>query len=210
MKVLITAGPTWEFLDPVRIITSPATATIGFLLADQFLKDKKNKVTLICGPVPHIPSKATIKKIVSAEDMFKLIKKISHQFDVIIMSAAVSDFKPKKTYPYKIKRKENKKLLVELIPTPDILSYLSTHKEKNQILVGFSLESHNLLKNTLKKFANKKVDLIVANKLPAFGNNKINGYFIYNNNIEKFENSTKKWVALKIKNIVYKLKMILR
>lgn len=216
MKILITTGPTWEFIDPVRIITSPATGTIGFLLAKEFLKNRENEVTIVCGPIMpmnlplKISPKLKVKNVVSAQEMFKIVRRIFRNFDVIIMAASVSDFKPKRKYAQKIKKKNKKEIVIKLVQNPDILSFISTNKNKNQILVGFSLESHHLLKNTIKKFMYKKVDLIVANRLPAFGNNKISGYFVYNGRIERFKKYTKIALAQKIKSIVYKLKMILR
>lgn len=217
MKILITTGPTWEFIDPVRIITSPSTGTIGLLLTREFLKSKNNKVTLICGHVlaqdsrfKIKDSRCILKRIVTAQDMFSVVKKEYKKFDVIIMAASVSDFRAKKRYVYKLKKKDRENLTIELVQNPDILSFLSDNKTRKQILVGFSLENQDLLKNTLQKFSSKKVDLIVANKLPAFGNRKVNGYFIYDGEIEKFENYTKSRLAQKIVNIVYKLRMILR
>ncbi len=210
MKILITTGPTWEFIDPIRIITSPSTGTIGLLLAKRFLQEKKNKVMLIAGPTVTSnsrfkirSSRFTLKKIITAQDMFDVVKKEYKKFDLIIMSASVSDFRPKEKCNYKLKKKGSRGLTIKLVQNPDILSFLSNNKSGNQMLVGFSLESHNLLKNTLQKFSSKKVDLIVCNKLPAFGNCKVSGYFIYKGKIEKFSNYTKSMVAQKIINIAH-------
>ncbi len=212
MKILITTGPTWEYLDPVRFITSGSTGTIGILLAKAFLKDKENKITMIAGPL-SIQNPAfriqnprfSLKKVVSANDMFNAVKKIYRKFDVIIMAASVSDFRPSRKYRKKIKRNTKNNIIIKLVANPDILSFLGKNKRKGQILVGFSLESENLVGNTLKKFSSKKVDFIVANKLPAFGDNKISGYFIYDEAIVPFKYLFKSAVAKKIKEIVYEI-----
>ncbi|MFN7182330.1 MAG: phosphopantothenoylcysteine decarboxylase [Planctomycetota bacterium] len=206
MKILITTGPTWEFIDPVRFITSGSTGTLGVVIAKQFLKDKKNKVSIISGPVNvKFPQRCSVYKVVTAHEMYKCIKKIYKRYDVIIMSASVSDFKPLKYFKSKIKRENKKSITIKLVRNPDILSFVSKNKKTHQILVGFSLESHDLLTNTLKKYCNKKVDLIVANTVPAFGNAKINGYFIYDNTIMQFKNLSKLAVAKKIKETVYQI-----
>jgi phosphopantothenoylcysteine decarboxylase/phosphopantothenate--cysteine ligase len=202
MKVLITTGPTWEFIDPVRFISTPSTGMIGMLLAKEF-KKRKASVCVITGPTPLLRLLPNIKiiKVISACEMFEAVKRIYSQFDIIIMSAAVSDFKPIKTFSQKLKRHNRKKLTINLTPTPDILDFLSKHKRKGQIIIGFSLESNNLLKNTLEKMKKKKVDLIVANKLPAFGETKVNGYLIYNNTTLPIKNFSKQQLAKKITKI---------
>lgn len=166
---LITAGPTREFIDPVRFLTNRSTGKMGFALA-QAVRDRGGKVILISGPV-NIPAPQGITHIpvITASEMFKAVKENYHQADVIIKSAAVADYTPRTRLTSKMK-KGDKDLALELVRTPDILKYLGENKD-GRILVGFAAETDNLLENAGKKVRDKNLDIIVANDvtLPGAG-----------------------------------------
>lgn len=168
MKILITAGPTREYIDPVRFISNPATGTLGYLLAKK-AKEKGHSVVMISGPC-SLHSIRGIKKI-NVETAIEMEKAVEKEFplcEVLIMTAAVSDWRPEKRFTQKIKIK--KPWILKLIPNPDILKGIAKKKNKNQIVVGFALESENMVENAKKKLKEKKLDLIVANSVQNFGN----------------------------------------
>lgn len=164
-KFLITAGPTYEHIDPVRYIGNRSSGKMGFALARAAANMGAN-VTLITGPA-NLETPLNVKRIdiETADEMFAQVKKYSKYSDVIIMSAAVSDFKPKNIKKSKIKKEklQEGKIILELEQNPDILGHLGKHKKKKQILVGFALETENEIENAKKKLKNKNLDLIISN-----------------------------------------------
>ncbi len=163
-KILITAGPTYEAIDPVRFIGNHSSGKMGFALALEAQKQGA-EVTLVSGPVA-LGNIAGVKRIdvVSAQEMFE---KSTAQFidaDIAILSAAVADYRPKFISDKKIKKTELG-LELELEPTKDILAELGKVKKSNQILVGFALETNNERENAMKKLVNKKLDMVVLNSL---------------------------------------------
>lgn len=163
--VVITAGPTYEKIDPVRFIGNHSSGKMGFSLAKACLQ-KGADVVLITGPTQQeILASEQLKRIniVTADEMFEQSKKYFTEADVFIMSAAVADYKPRKVAEQKIKKKEAS-LTIELEPTQDILKYLGQHKQ-NQILVGFALETNNEIENAKGKLTRKNLDFIVLNSL---------------------------------------------
>ncbi|HOC03431.1 MAG TPA: phosphopantothenoylcysteine decarboxylase [Candidatus Ratteibacteria bacterium] len=168
MRILITAGPTREYIDPVRFISNPSTGTLGFLIAER-AKERGYDVIIIAGPC-NIPQLKGIK-VISVESALEMKNRVEENFqfvDVLIMTAAVSDWRPARVYKQKIKIKKEWNL--KLVPNPDILQCISMGRKENQIVVGFALESKNILENAKKKLKKKKVDLIVANPVSNFGN----------------------------------------
>ena len=166
LKVLITAGPTREFFDPVRFLSNPSSGKMGYALVDAALKAGA-QVTLITGPVTMTPpKKAKVIPVISAEDMYRATLKQASHSDVIIMTAAVSDFRPKNILSNKFK-KTGKPLTITLEPTQDILKELGRRKKKGQILIGFAAETNNLIYNAKMKFRKKNLDGIVANRVGA-------------------------------------------
>jgi len=161
--VIVTAGPTQEFLDPVRFLTNSSSGKMGYELAEEALR-RGAEVILISGPT-HIfpPRKAAVKKVQTAREMEKEILKHFASSDIVIMAAAVSDFRFTESTPHKIK-KETLKEKVEIVPTQDILQKLGRKKE-GRILVGFSAETENVVENAQKKMRKKNLDLIVANNV---------------------------------------------
>ncbi len=167
IQVLVTAGPTREPLDAVRFLSNYSSGKMGYALAEE-AKKRGARVTLISGPTKlEPPQGVNLISVQTAEEMFNAVKENFAVADVVIMAAAVADFRPRWVTSGKIK-KESADLLLELERTPDILAYLGQHKS-NQILVGFAAETEDLLVNAREKLARKNLDMIVANDLTEEG-----------------------------------------
>lgn len=170
-RVLITAGPTQEPLDPVRFITNHSTGTMGYALAQQ-ARDLGAEVTLISGPVSlSEPSGVQVVHVVTAQDMFQAVQQYYADCDIAIMSAAVGDFRPEQSSAEKIKKHGKTTLELTLVANPDILAWAGEHKrdENPQILCGFAMETQDLLANASSKLHAKHADMIVANSLRQEG-----------------------------------------
>lgn len=164
-RVLITAGPTQEAIDPVRFITNHSSGKMGYALA-KVAAMRGAEVTLITGPVALQPF-AGVRNVVdvtSAADMFRAVKECSAQSDIIIMCSAVADYTPSDYSSQKVKKKDGD-LSLPLARTEDILKYLGSHKAENQKIVGFSMETENLIDNSRQKLQKKNCDLICANSI---------------------------------------------
>ncbi|WAM34770.1 bifunctional phosphopantothenoylcysteine decarboxylase/phosphopantothenate--cysteine ligase CoaBC [Caldicellulosiruptor morganii] len=164
-NVLITAGPTREYLDPVRFISNRSSGKMGFALAEEAYK-RGAKVTLISGPV-NIQTYASIEiiNVETASQMYDVVKRIKDEHDILIFSAAVADFRPKDFKSTKIKKDQLENFYIELEKNPDILRYAGETKKNGQIIVGFSAETENIVENSQKKLYEKNADLIVANNV---------------------------------------------
>lgn len=168
LKVLITAGPTQEAMDPVRYITNHSTGKMGYALA-QNASRRGADVTLVTGPTMLAPPPfIRVIPVVSAQEMFEEVTSRSEEQDIIVKAAAVADYRPADVQPEKIK-KSGSGCSVELIRTQDILQYLGEHKRDHQFLCGFSMETEHMLENSRKKLHKKHVDMIVANSLRVEG-----------------------------------------
>lgn len=205
-KILVTAGPTYEPIDPVRFIGNHSSGKMGAALAEEMQK-RGAEVTVVLGPSDiTINPGVKVIKVRSAEEMFNACDKIFPSTDIAVMSAAVADYTPVKTAKEKIKKTENG-LAVELTKTKDILKHLGANKKEHQFLVGFALETNNEKENALKKLQSKNADMIVLNSLndagAGFGHdtNKIT-IFDRTGNIFPFETKTKKEVAVDIVNTI--------
>ena len=202
---LVTAGPTYEKIDPVRFIGNFSTGKMGFAIAES-LAEQGTKVFLITGPVSEKTQNPNIQRIdvVSAEEMYKESLKYFSNCDIAIMAAAVADYKVKDTSDKKIKR-EDKNISLNLIANKDIAASLGKIKTKKQLLVGFALETNNETENAQKKIQKKNLDFIVLNSLQdkgagfGYDTNKISIIDKYNKKIE-FELKSKKEVSLDIVN----------
>lgn len=161
-KVLVNAGPTYEAIDPVRFIGNRSSGKMGVAIADEFAKLGAD-VTLVLGPSHEVPAEklVTIVKVESAEEMYKACELVFENVDIAVLAAAVSDYKPKSIADSKIKKKDSE-LFLELTKTTDILETLGKQK-KHQLLVGFALETDNVLEYAKAKIAKKNLDFIVAN-----------------------------------------------
>ena len=170
-KVLITAGPTREYIDPVRFISNDSSGLMGLSLADA-AKKMGARVTVVLGPVVVTPPKGIkIINVTSAREMFTAVKKICSSADIIVCAAAVADYTVARPARHKIK-KGRSILTLKLVKTPDILSWLGKNRRKRQTLVGFALETSDLIANARKKLHTKKCDLIVANSHRAIASKK--------------------------------------
>ncbi len=167
-KVLITAGPTYESIDPVRFIGNYSSGRMGYAIAHEFA-NRGAEVTLVSGPSSQKVTNYNIQRlgVQSAQQMFEICQNLFEQTDIAIMAAAVADFKPKNIQHKKIK-KEDGFDQIELEPTVDILKTLGLQK-KHQILIGFALETNNELENAKKKLRSKNCDAIILNSLQDAG-----------------------------------------
>ena len=205
-KILITAGPTQEAIDPVRYISNHSTGKMGYQLA-KVAASMGGEVTLISGPsVLEKPSGVTLLKVTSAQEMFLAVEKNFSSSDIVILSAAVADYTPKTVADKKIKKKETE-FTIELTKTIDIAKETGKLKKAGQITVGFALETDHELENAQGKLVSKNFDLIVLNSLndagAGFGHdtNKI-AILDKDNKIRKFELKSKEEVATDILNAI--------
>ena len=167
-KILITAGPTQESLDPVRYLTNHSTGKMGYAIA-KIAANRGADVILISGPVNiPVPNHIKVINVISAKEMFEAVKKEYMNCDIIIKSAAVADYRPKFYNEDKLKKKDGE-LNIEFEKTDDILKYLGENKKEGQVLIGFSMETTNLIENSKEKLIKKNLDMIVANNLKDKG-----------------------------------------
>ena len=160
-KVLVTAGPTREFMDPVRFISNPSSGKMGWAMAEA-ARNLGADVTLLHGKVNlKVPDGMNPDTFVSAADLFGKVKKYADH-DVIVMTAAVSDYTPEHVLDKKMK-KDGKGMSLSLNPTQDILKWLGERRKEGQLIIGFAMETHDLEKNARRKLKSKNIDWIVAN-----------------------------------------------
>lgn len=199
-KLLITAGPTREMLDPVRFLSNLSTGEMGYTLA-QIARAKKYQVTLISGPTALKPPRnVKFIPVISAEEMKKACRKYFSRHDALIMTAAVCDFTSAEKAPHKIRRTHTKQLLLK--QTPDIVAGIARKKGK-RIVIGFCLETQDWLQNAVKKLKRKNLDGIVANyynkKHYPFGDRKITTVFINKEEQKQvLTRQSKKQIAVKL------------
>lgn len=162
LKVLVSAGPTREFFDPVRFISNPSSGKMGYAIARAAVR-RGATVHLLTGPVdlPY-PYGAVTHNVTSALDMYNRAMELLPEMDVIIMAAAVGDYRPKEIHARKLK-KSTEKLTLVLVPNPDIIGEIGKIKRDTQITVGFAAETDNLIEHATEKLTRKNLDLIVAN-----------------------------------------------
>lgn len=168
LKILVTAGPTIEPIDPVRYISNKSSGKMGYAIAKAAVL-RGADVTLISGKcsLPPLPFINTVN-VTTAESMFNAVTSISDKYDVIIKAAAVADYAPEEISQEKIKKTDSE-LYIQLRRTPDILEYLGKHKTEKQILCGFAMETDNMLENARIKLKSKNLDIIAANNIKVEG-----------------------------------------
>lgn len=167
-KVLVTAGPTQEKIDPVRYITNHSSGKMGYAIAKNAML-RGAEVTLVSGPVSIAPpSFVKVVPVTTAGEMFEAVTSVSEEQDIIIKAAAVADYRPKEVSSEKIKKKDGQ-MSIELERTEDILKYLGEHKRQNQFLCGFSMETQNMIGNSRAKLEKKNLDMVAANNLKVEG-----------------------------------------
>ena len=202
-KILITAGPTYESIDAVRFIGNFSSGKMGFSLA-KTAASLGAEVILITGPTSLniIDDNIFVINVVTADEMFLEVKKHFKSSDISILSAAVSDFKPKNRSKIKIKKQNLDLLSIDLVENIDILKYLGDNKSNKQILVGFALETDNEFQNALSKIENKNLDAIVLNSL----NDKGAG-FGHDTNKVTFINKNGKTRKFKLKSAKFNMEI---
>lgn len=168
MKVLVTAGPTMEAVDPVRYITNHSTGKMGYAVAKVCML-RGAQVTLVTGQTTvEKPPFVNVIDVTSAKEMFEAVTDCSLEQDIVVKAAAVADYRPQRVSAEKVK-KTGKSMVLELEKTDDILQFLGEHKRSGQFLCGFSMETENMLENSRKKLKKKNLDMIVANNLKEDG-----------------------------------------
>lgn len=169
-RILVTAGPTREAVDPVRFLTNHSSGKMGYAIA-QAAACRGAKVTLVSGQVSiPKPEGVDFVSVTSAQEMYEAVTGRQQENDIIIKAAAVADYRPAKVADQKIKKKEDSSdLIMELERTGDILQYLGEHKPAGQLLCGFSMETEHMLENSRKKLEKKHLDMIAANNVKVEG-----------------------------------------
>jgi phosphopantothenoylcysteine decarboxylase/phosphopantothenate--cysteine ligase len=207
-KVLVTAGPTYEAIDPVRFIGNHSSGKMGIAIARECMA-RGASVTLVCGPTSQpLPAGVNAIRVTSAADMYEACMQIFPDNDIAVMCAAVADYTISNPATQKIK-KDNSSLVLELEKTKDILKAMGEQKKSNQVLVGFALETNNEKEYALKKLSSKKADMIVLNSLndpgAGFGHDS-NKIVIFDRNGQEysFDSKLKTDVATDIINSIIK------
>ena len=206
MNVLITAGPTREAIDPVRYLTNRSSGKMGYAIADKFCR-KKHNVRLISGPV-SLKAGRGIKliNVVTALEMLDSVKRNIAWCDVIVMAAAVADWRPAAVACHKIKKRKCQ-LMLKLVPTPDILQTIRPFKKK-RVYVGFAAETNDLIKEASRKLVEKGLDIVVANDVSK----KDSGFEVDTNRVTVISSSgwmiqlplmSKKQVASRLVEIIH-------
>ena len=167
-KILVTAGPTQEAIDPVRYITNHSSGKMGYAIAKAAML-RGAEVTLVSGRTAiEAPLFVNVVPIVTAKDMFEAVTGISNEQDIIIKAAAVADYRPAVVSSEKVKKKEGQ-MSIELERTDDILKYLGENKREGQFLCGFSMETQNMISNSRAKLEKKNLDMVAANNVKEAG-----------------------------------------
>ena len=209
-KILVTAGPTYEAIDPVRFIGNHSSGLMGVEIARAFA-DQGAEVTLILGPSSINPNRKniTVLPITSAKEMYNATMTFFPKSDVAVLSAAVADFRPEIVADQKIKKNPDEDTLtLKLVKTDDILKTIGSQKKDNQLVVGFALETENGLTNAKKKLHTKNIDIIVLNEMNEAGvgfktkTNKIT-VITKNDDIHEFDLKPKNEVASDLTNVIY-------
>lgn len=167
-KILVTAGPTQEAIDPVRYITNHSSGKMGYAIAKTAML-RGADVTLVSGCTAiEPPMFVNLVPVVTAKDMYEAVTSISDEQDIIIKAAAVADYRPANVSDEKVKKSEGQ-LSIELERTDDILKYLGEHKPTGQFLCGFSMETQNVIENSRAKLVKKNLDMVAANNVKVEG-----------------------------------------
>ena len=216
-RILITAGPTREPIDPVRFISNHSTGMLGYLLA-AMAKSRGHAVTLVSGPTQlETPRGVKRVSVETASEMEHAVSKIFPKVDALVMSAAVADFRPIRVATRKIKRSGVAGSLrlwqLELVENPDIVAKTARQKKQTQAIVGFALETERLLPNARLKLKSKNLDAIVATRLSPrgkgrgpFGSDPVEGAILDQaGHAELFRTISKKRLAARILNVVEKI-----
>ena len=207
-KVLITSGPTLEPIDPVRFISNRSSGKTGYYLAYEARQRHIPRITFISGPACTLPGGVDLIRIETAQELQRAVAEHAVDADVVIMAAAVSDYRSVKYYPEKLK-KSAATFNLQLVKNPDILRELGEKKRKRQLLVGFAAETENIFENALKKFQSKNLDLLILNEIseqnPAFAAEENQVYFINRDGVSRLEKMSKARLAGRIWDEIFRL-----
>ena len=198
-KVLVTAGPTKEFIDPFRCLTNPSTGKMGISIANECARRGAELILVSSVDNDTISSKVKKIKITSTNDMFEVVKNNFKDCDFIIKAAAVSDYTPVQVFDKKVKKQDGN-LTIEFQRTQDILKYVGDNKQEGQKIIGFAAETNNLIEYAKEKIVKKNLDYIVANDISkkdiGFGSDDNEVYIIdKHDNIKKIDKSNKNNIA---------------
>ena len=207
-KVLVTAGPTKEFIDPFRCLTNPSTGKMGIAIANEFKKRGAEVILVTSVKNDSINRDVKIIEIISTNDMFEAVKNNFKDCDYIVKAAAVSDYTPVQVYDKKVKKQDGN-LTMEFERTQDILKYVGENKTEEQIVVGFAAETNDLLAYAREKIVKKNLDYIVANDISkkdiGFGSEDNEVCIIDKfNNITKIDKTSKANIAKEIVDTISK------
>lgn len=205
-KILVTAGPTREAIDPVRYITNHSTGKMGYAIA-KIAALRGADVTLVTGKTDTAkPRFVNVVEVTSAKDMYEAVVAVSAEQDAVIKAAAVADYRPKYVGTEKTKKKDGD-MAIQLERTDDILAYLGAHRREGQFLCGFSMETQNMLENSRAKLVKKNIDMIVANNLKVegagFGTDTNVVTLITGNKETQLEKMTKEQVAERLLDEIF-------
>jgi len=204
-KVLVTAGPTREYIDPLRFISNASSGKMGYYLAQEIVQ-RGGEVILVSGPTQVYPAPEKIKTffVNSAKEMLQKVSKFFSSTDIFISASAVSDYRPKQKFSEKVK-KEVKNLQLTLVRNPDILAQMG-RKKKDKILIGFAIGDKKSLKEAKQKLKEKNLNLIVVNPPEVMGREETGAYFLYPDGEKKyFPKIYKRDLAVKISDEIEKL-----
>jgi phosphopantothenoylcysteine decarboxylase/phosphopantothenate--cysteine ligase len=207
-RVIITSGPTIEPIDPVRYISNRSSGRSGLHLAEEAVKRGIAEIIFITGPTCFSPQSVTIIPVETALEMRSQLQRYENDADVIIMAAAVSDYRVADYFPQKIK-KDQDTLMLQLVKNPDLLFELGQKKKPHQVLVGYAAETHDIFQHARKKFEKKNLDLLVLNEVssenPAFNSEENQVYLFTSSGMQKLEKMEKSVLATHIWSEIYKI-----
>lgn len=210
-RVIIASGPTIEPIDPVRFISNRSSGKSGFQLASEAVKRGIEEIIFITGPTCHIPTGTgvTVFPVETALEMRTQLFRYFNDADVVIMAAAVSDYRVALYSTEKIK-KDQDTLTLQLVKNPDLLFELGQKKRADQIIVGYAAETHDIFENARKKLKNKNLDLLVLNEIssqnPAFSAEDNQVYLVTAEGFRRLEKMEKSTLAVHIWDEIYRLK----
>ncbi len=200
-RILIASGPTIEPIDPVRFLSNRSSGKTGFHLATEALRRGLGPVTFVTGPTAFLPDGVELVEVESAQEMRAALSARFAGAGIVVMAAAVSDYRSIKYYPEKLK-KCGERLTLELVKNPDILLELGRRKRRGQILVGFAAETEDIFANAQRKLEAKNLDLLVLNEIsaenPAFGREENQVYFVRADGVRRLEPMSKALIAARL------------
>ncbi len=200
-RILITSGPTIEPIDPVRFLSNRSSGRSGYHLAMEARARNLGPVTFITGPTVWIPEGVEVVRVETALEMRAAVNEHVRLADVVIMAAAVSDYRSVKYYSEKMK-KSGERITLELVKNPDILLEAGRSKRRGQLLVGFAAETEDIFANAQKKLQAKNLDLLVLNEIsednPAFGCAENQVFLVRPDGVQKLEKTSKALLAARI------------